>query len=337
MIKTGYLTLDLKKEKSSSILSLKKILQIQILALLTQIPDTLTDPWAYSDIPLVPTVTDRHLTYRSAIAFKLGKQTRWEQGILAEKLFNALINRTFSQDTTNSIELEVQLIDRLWLTFILDCASLQTWLLALSRQLNSGNYLKKRPKTMGITENAIAGYCQYAHARACCLLRLAEQEKILPLLPSAESVSIVELSAPMRSLLEQILRVIDHQSGKAALLNQGMNYYHNNFYRPLNPNFDRLSPSPILGDFHALVPPKLGGLGGQNIPKISNAEKTSENWLKVSKNLSQSLLFFERHHRLFNPKNQSQNQLAWLLVINTRAILEILLLTKLQVPAPDEL
>jgi hypothetical protein len=38
------------------------------------------------------------------------------------------------------------------------------------------------------------------------------------------------------------------------------------FDRPLNPNFDRLSPSPILGDFPFIVPPKLGGLGGQNIP-----------------------------------------------------------------------
>ena len=53
-----------------------------------------------------------------------------------------------------------------------------------------------------------------------------------------------------------------------ALLNQGMNYYHNNFYRPLNP--------PILRDFQALVPPKLGGLGGQNIPQISNAEKIND-------------------------------------------------------------
>jgi hypothetical protein len=328
MIKTGYLTLDLKKENSSSILSLKKNLQVQILALLTQIPDTLTDPWACSDIPLVPTVTDRHLTYRSAIAFKLRKKTNWEREILAEQLFNALIKQPIAENT-NLLKLEVQLIDRVWLTFILDCSSLEVWLLALSRQLNSGDYLKKRSPTIGITENAIAGYCQYAHARACSLLRLAEQEKILPLSPSTESVTIFELSPPMRSLLEQILRVIDHQSGKAALLNQGMNYYHNNFYRPLNP--------PILGDFHALVPPKLEGLGAQNIPKISNAEKASENWLKVSKNLSQSLLFFERHHRLFNPKNQSQNPLAWLLLINTRAILEILLLTKLQVPAPDEL
>ncbi|MFM7574502.1 MAG: hypothetical protein ACKO4S_15425 [Snowella sp.] len=131
---------------------------------------------------------------------------------------------------------------------------------------------------MGITENAIAGYCQYAHARASALLRLAEQEKILPLLPSTESVSIVELSSPMRSLLEQMLKVIDHQP-----------------------------------------------------------EKTPENWLKVSKNLSQALLFFEQHHRLFHPKNQSHNELAWLLLINTRAILATLLLTKLQIPAPDEL
>ncbi len=279
MMKTGCLTLDLEKTKDlSSVLSLKKILQVEILGLLSQVSDGLTDSWVYSDIPLIPTVTERDLTYRSAIAFKLGKQTRWEQEILAEKLFNALINRTFSQDTTNPIELEVQLIDRVWLTFILDCSSLQFWLLALFHQFNSMDDLKKRPTTIGITENAIAGYCQYAHARASALLRLAEQEKILPLLPSTESVSIVELSPPMRSLLEQILRVIDHQS-----------------------------------------------------------EKASENWLKVSKNLSQSLLFFERHHRLFNPKNQSQNQLAWLLLINTRAILEILLLTKLQIPAPDEL
>ena len=279
MIKTGYLTLNLEKTKDlSSILSLKKILQIQILALLTQITDGLTDSWVYSDIPIVPTVTERDLTYRSAIAFKVRKQTSWEPEILAEQLFNALINFPSSNENTNSLTIEVQLIDRVWLTFILDCASLQTWLLALSRQLNSGNYLKKRPKTMGITENAIAGYCQYAHARACCLLRLAEQEKILPFLPSTESATIFDLSPPMRSLLEQILRVIDQVEGK-----------------------------------------------------------TPENWLKVSKNLSQSLLFFERHHRLFNPKNQSQNQLAWLLIINTRAILEILLLTKLQVPAPDEL
>ena len=278
MIKTGFLTLNLEKTKDlSSILSLKKILQIQILALLTQIPDGLTDSLAYSDIPLVPTVTERGLTYRSAIAFKLGKKTSLEPEILAEQLFNALINQPITENI-NDLKLEVQLIDRAWLTFILDCSSLQTWLLALSRQLNSENYLKKRSPTKGITENAIAGYCQYAHARASALLRLAEQEKILPLSPLTESATIFELSPPMRSLLEQILRVIDQMEGK--------------------------------------------------IP---------ENWLKVSKNLSQSLLFFERHHRLFNPKNQSQNQLAWLLVINTRAILEILLLTKLQIPAPDEL
>ena len=278
MIKTGCLTLNLEKTKDlSSILSLKKILQIQILALLTQIPDGLTDSLVYSDIPLVPTVTERDLTYRSAIAFKVRKKTNWEPEILAEQLFNALINQPITENI-NDLKLEVQLIDRVWLTFILDCSSLQVWLLALSRQLNSGDYLKKRPTTIGITENAIAGYCQYAHARASALLRLAEQEKILPLLSSTESVSRFELSAPMRSLLEQMLRVIDHQS-----------------------------------------------------------EKASENWLKVSKNLSQSLLFFERHHRLFNPKNQSQNQLAWLLLINTRAILEILLLAKLQIPAPDEL
>ncbi len=329
MIKTVFLTLNLEKTKDlSSILSLKKILQVEILGLLTQVSDGLTDSWVYSDIPLVPTVTERDLTYRSAIAFKVRKKTSWEPEILAEQLFNALINQPITENI-NDLKLEVQLIDRVWLTFILDCSSLQVWLLALSRQLNSEDSLKKRSPTKGITENAIAGYCQYAHARASALLRLAEQEKILPLGPSTESVSIVELSPPMRSLLEQILRIIDHQSGKAVLLNQSMNYYHNNFYRPLNP--------PILGDFHALVPPKLGGLGGQNIPKISNAEKTSENWLKVSKNLSQALLFFERHHRLFNPKNQSQNQLAWLLLINTRAILEILLLAKLQIPAPDEL
>ena len=75
MIKTGCLTLNLEKTKDlSSILSLKKILQIQILALLTQIPDGLTDSLVYSDIPLVPTVTERDLTYRSAIAFKVRKQ-----------------------------------------------------------------------------------------------------------------------------------------------------------------------------------------------------------------------------------------------------------------------
>ena len=278
MIKTGFLTLNLEKTKDlSSILSLKKILQIQILALLTQIPDGLTDSWVYSDIPLVPTVTERDLTYRSAIAFKVRKKTSLEPEILAEQLFNALINQPITENI-NDLKLEVQLIDRVWLTFILDCSSLQVWLRALFHQFNSRDDLNKRSPTKSITENAIAGYCQYAHARASALLRLAEQEKILPLLPSTESVSIVELSPPMQSLLEQILRVIDQQSGKA-----------------------------------------------------------SENWLKVSKNLSQSLLFFERHHRLFNPKNQSQNQLAWLLLINTRAILEILLLTKLQIPAPDEL
>jgi arginyl-tRNA synthetase len=278
MIKTGCLTLNLEKTKDlSSILSLKKILQIQILALLTQIPDGLTDPLVYSDIPLVPTVTERDLTYRSAIAFKVRKKTNWEPEILAEQLFNALINQPITENI-NDLKLEVQLIDRVWLTFILDCSSLQVWLLALSRQLNTEDYVKKRSPTKGITENAISGYCQYAHARACSLLRLAEQEKVLPLLPSTESVSRFELSASMRSLLEQILRVIDQMQGK-----------------------------------------------------------TPENWLKITKNLSQSLLFFERHHRLFNPKNQSQNQLAWLLVINTRAILEILLLAKLQIPAPDEL
>ena len=278
MMKTGCLTLDLEKTKDlSSVLSLKKILQVEILGLLTQVSDGLTDSWVYSDIPLVPMVTERDLTYRSAIAFKVRKKTNWEPEILAEQLFNALINQPITENI-NDLKLEVQLIDRAWLTFILDCSSLQTWLLALSRQLNSENYLKKRSPTKGITENAIAGYCQYAHARASALLRLAEQEKILPLSPLTESATIFELSPPMRSLLEQILRVIDQMEGK--------------------------------------------------IP---------ENWLKVSKNLSQSLLFFERHHRLFNPKNQSQNQLAWLLVINTRAILEILLLTKLQIPAPDEL
>ncbi|MFM7574501.1 MAG: hypothetical protein ACKO4S_15420, partial [Snowella sp.] len=82
---------------------------------------------------------------------KARNQTRWEQEILAEKVLNALINRTFSQNITNSIELEVQLIDRVWLTFILDCSSLPVWLRALSHQFNSKDDLNKRPKTMGIT------------------------------------------------------------------------------------------------------------------------------------------------------------------------------------------
>ncbi len=34
--------------------------------------------------------------------------------------------------------------------------------------------------------------------------------------------------------------------------------------RPLNP--------PILGDLTFIVPPNVGGLGGQNIPQISNAK-----------------------------------------------------------------
>jgi hypothetical protein len=48
-----------------------------------------------------------------------------------------------------------------------------------------------------------------------------------------------------------------------ALVNLGMNPYYKNFYCPLNPNFDKLSSSPILGDFQMMVPPKVGGLGGR--------------------------------------------------------------------------
>jgi hypothetical protein len=40
------------------------------------------------------------------------------------------------------------------------------------------------------------------------------------------------------------------------------------FDRPLNPNFDRLSPSPILGDFPFMIPSKVAGLERQ----ISNAD-----------------------------------------------------------------
>jgi hypothetical protein len=31
---------------------------------------------------------------------------------------------------------------------------------------------------------------------------------------------------------------------------------------PLNPNFDRLSPSPILGDFQLIIPSKIERLDG---------------------------------------------------------------------------
>ena len=281
MIKTGYLTLSLETtENLSSLLSLKKILQIQMLALLTQIPDRLIESLSFADISLVPTVTDRHLIYRSAIAFKVRKKPSLEREIFAEQLFNALVNLPLETESTTNLNLEVQLIDRVWLAFILDFSTLQVWLMALFRQLNPENCLKKRSPTIGITENAIAAHCQYAHARACVLLRLAEQEKIFSSLDlfSTEPLIILNLSNSMRSLLEQILKIIDQLDGK-----------------------------------------------------------TPENWLKVGKDLSQSFLLFERHDRLFDSKNHSKNQFSWLLLINTRAILQIILLTKLQIPAPDEL
>ena len=52
--------------------------------------------------------------------------------------------------------------------------------------------------------------------------------------------------------------------------------------RPLNP--------PILGDFPFIVPPKVGGLGGQNIPQISNA-------LLISLIFTPNFLRFRIYHR----------------------------------------
>ncbi len=274
----SYLKLNLATiENSSSILSLKKFIQSQILTFLAQISDIFTESLFLTDIPLVSTITDTHLIYRSAIALKLAQKSFLNPEILADKLFNTLINTCCKSENTINLTVQIQLIDQVWLVFYLDFYSIQHWLNVLSKQVD---YLPPRSLTIGITEPLIAGYCQYAHARASALLRLAEQEKVfsLPILALTEPSTQLNLSPPERSLLEQILKVSDQLE-----------------------------------------------------------ETKKENWLKIARNLSESFLGFERHSRLFSNKNCPKKQFRWLLLINTRFLLQIILLTKLKISAPDEL
>lgn len=273
----SYLKLNLATiENSSSILSLKKFIQSQILTFLAQISDIFTESLFLTDIPLVPTITDTHLIYRSAIALKLAQKSFLNPEILADKLFNTLINTSCKSENTINLTLQIQLLDQVWLVFYLDFYSIQHWLSMLSKQLD---YLPRSP-TIGITEPLMAGYCQYAHARASALLRLAEQEKVfsLPILALTEPSTQLNLSPPERSLLEQILKVTDQLE-----------------------------------------------------------ETKKENWLKIASKLSESFLDVERHSRLFSNKNSPKKQFRWLLLINTRFLLQIILLTKLKISAPDKL
>ncbi len=282
MTKLRYLTINLKKNNDlHSLLSFKSCLQQSIYEHLTAIApiDPLVQEWVSfltaSEIPLTPIVEPCQLSFRSAIAFKLAKYFPLTVTDLSSQLGSRLGNHVQSNNNTE-VWIKVQIIEHNWLVFSCDYRYFPVWLAHLAQAFIQNS---QPDPTQGITASSPAAYCQYAHARACSVLRLINQQEFgdlsqLPELP-------INLPTSARSLLEQILRTTDQLTGGK-----------------------------------------------------------SENWLKVTVHLSEAFLSFDKDFNLVQYQ-EDRNQGLWafkrLLLLNTRFILQELLVTQLNLAAPEEL
>lgn len=283
MAKVSYFKINLEENYDlRPILSLKRYLQQSIYEHLTATP--LVNPpvselclfLSVSEIPLTPIVDPSHLGFRSAIAFKLAKHSPLTIADLALQLGARLGNNVQPNTNQREVLIKAEIIDHNWLVFSCNYRHFQVWLAHLAQVLIK----RSQPSpSQGITASSPAAYCQYAHARACSLLRLIEQPEFgglsqLPELP-------INLPTSARSLLEQLLRVTDQLT-----------------------------------------------------------EEKLENGLKVAVNLSRAFLNFDQDFNLAKHQDNANYDL-WnlnkLLLINTRLILQELLITQLNLAAPEEL
>ncbi|MEB3309600.1 MAG: hypothetical protein VKJ02_05160 [Snowella sp.] len=281
-----YLPINLQKNNDfRAILSFKRFLQQSIYVRLTEIAQRdsglqeLLRFLSAPEIPLTPILEAEQYIFRSAITFKLANHSSLPVDSLAAHLWTNLAQKNEQDDNQADLVMRIQIIDHNWLIFNCDYLSLQVWLAYLSQQFLQRSQLVPR---QGITASPPAAYCQYAHARACSLLRLLDQSVFCSFspVPSSSSKPLI-LPPSTRSLLEHLLRVTDYLT----------------------------------------------------------AEKT-ENWSKIAVNLSEAFLSFDKNFNLANHQvdtNAGLGDFKRLLILNTRFILQELLMTQLNLAAPEEL
>jgi arginyl-tRNA synthetase len=146
------------------------------------------------NIPLNRTKDIRKVTYISAIAFKLQKAQQQSAPEIAEAIAHKIhLSPDFTTDVRDG-----------WIQFDLTDTGLATWLQRLnqwsaptqgtenpSNSQNRQKMLSTLPATFASTEDLFR--LEYAHARCCSLLRLADREKLIHLSEPGWSGPIADL------------------------------------------------------------------------------------------------------------------------------------------------
>ncbi len=146
------------------------------------------------NIPLNRTKDIKKVTYISAIAFKLQKTLQQSAPEIAAAIGHRIqLSPDFTTDVRDG-----------WIQFALSDTGLATWLQSLNqwstpthRTENPGNsqtgqkMLSTLPATFASTEDVFR--LEYAHARCCSLLRLADREKLIHLSEPSWSGPLADL------------------------------------------------------------------------------------------------------------------------------------------------
>lgn len=263
MAKVGYFKINLPKNQDlCPILSFKRCLQQSIdehLTAIAQFDPFLQDllpQFTASEIPLTPILEPAQIVFRSAIAFKLALYSSLTVGDLASHFGKILANQ-IEQTPKTELLMKIEISDDHWLTFSCDYSHFQRWLASL---VETFRHRSQPSSPQGITAHSPAAYCQYAHARACSVLRLIEQQNLgsVSSLPLSQFPSVpMVLPTTTRSLLEQLLRASDQLTTEKGANRLKVALHLSEAFLSFDKDFNlttyRENANPNLGDFQRLL------------------------------------------------------------------------------------
>ena len=171
-----------------------------------------------ANIPLYRLKNTSKIIYRCAIALSLQKNNNCfiaplylaSKGVLSIEIARDIVNCLYDLSTTSqpTLDFSVRVVDPGWIDFHLSDRSLALWLQQLFQQTFLPVSFPPPPSSPSLNVFPI----QYAHARCCSLLRLAEREGSIDLTDSNLfdlSKLLLLLHPAERNLISQLLELAD--------------------------------------------------------------------------------------------------------------------------------
>ncbi len=163
-------------------------------------------------IPLLRAKDEQRVFYISAIAYKLAQLDQIPTQEVAIRLATHLSDLSIiSPDGRLELEFAVEVVGPGWIHFQLSDRSLADWLQGIIQGVWSVK--GQLPDAIGVSESLFLS--QYAHARCCSLLRLAQRERIIaldpaPVIPWLNSRGQLQLQKPAElKLIVQLVDLLD--------------------------------------------------------------------------------------------------------------------------------